>query len=144
MQLLGMGLTQAQVAAFFEIGVTTLQKSVTTEERESARAKMGAQLLNTAYKQAMDGSERMLIFLLKTQLQMAEGAADMRLKVEAEKELLDYKRKIGYTEIAAAPIEIYLNEPAQHTPAYDRNVIESDHQAHYAPGLAESTSEGSD
>jgi ribosomal protein L20A (L18A) len=126
LKLMAMGLTMKQVASFLEVGIKTIEENTTQEQRDAARAGINAQLLNSAYKQALDGSERMLIFLLKTRLRMAEGKADMKAKFEYEKELLDYKKQIGYTEYTSAPIEIHLSAPPTHTRDYDRNTIEAD------------------
>jgi hypothetical protein len=127
LKLMAMGLTMKQVADFLEVGVKTIEENTTQEQRDAARVGIHAQLLNSAYKQALEGSERMLIFLLKTRLGMAEGKADMEVRYQYEKELLEYKKQIGYSEIQAAPVEIYLNVPT-HTRDYERNAIDADQE----------------
>lgn len=143
LKLLGMGLTMKQVAYYHNLSVKALEENTTQTERDAARAGVQASLINTAYKQAIEGgSERMLIFLLKTQLGWSEGKGDLEARLTFEKELLKYKKEIGYTEIQTAPIEIYLNEPQHNTPDYLRNVIEADNEAITASKLALDAPEG--
>lgn len=125
LRMIGMGFTVRQAAYVLGLNKKTIEENTTQEERDGARASAHVQLVNTAYKQALEGSERMLIFLLKTQMGWSEGQGDLELKYQYEKRLLDYKKEIGYTEYTSAPIEIHLSAPATRTRDYDRNTIEA-------------------
>jgi hypothetical protein len=116
------GATMLELANIMEVDLKTFKKYIPREKLLKAKTNKLLRLKEKAFEMAEDGDRHMLTFLLSQRTDMSEKKQEYKLKLQYEKELIDYKQRVGYIEHTSGNIEIYLNDANTNDKA--RNTIE--------------------